>query len=178
MRMYPVESRMTTAFKNSAWDSGLLNTDRLAVAGGNKGLNCGCYAHNRHGLQPNLARAGQYGIEKALAAEQFVLDTLDLLDVNRNTGFKAQHVSSVHNQLLTRRKRVFDQLAVHFDKSRAVAGQTLHDKTLSPEQAGAKLLVEVNGQLHALLGCEKCGFLQNKFTVRRYVKREDAAGEA
>ena len=80
----------------------------------------------------------------ALSAEQFVFDALDLLDVDGYAGIKAEHITGVHNHLLSGRKRVFHQLAVHLDKGGAAAGKTLHDEAFAAEEACAQFFVEVN----------------------------------
>lgn len=63
---------------------------------------------------------------------------------------KAGNVAGVHDELLTRFERVFDQLAVDLDERHARAGQTLHDKALAAEKARAELFVEVDRQLYCL----------------------------
>ena len=92
------------------------------VAGGNVRPNGIRNIVDGHGLQPHTAGAGEDGVEQALAAEEDVLGTMDLLDVHVDTGLEAGHITGIHDDALTGLEDVLHQIAVDLHECRTVAG--------------------------------------------------------
>ena len=147
------------------------------TAGGDIGTDGVGHIINGHGLQPHTAGAGEDGVEQALAAEEDVLGALHLLDVHVDTGLEAGHITGIHDDALTGLEDVLHQIAVDLHEGSAVAGKSLHDEALTTKEAGAEPLVEVDGQLHAGLRCQKRALLDDHLLSGCDIEYLDLTGE-
>lgn len=131
-----------------------------------------------HGLEIDVAGAGDDGVENALSAEHHVLEPRDRLDVHGAGGVHGRQVSGVHHQGLAGVQVILHDVAVELREGHASAGELLHDEPLAAEEAGAQLLLEEDGQLDARLAGQEAALLHHQLPARADVKGPDAAGEA
>ncbi|CAN4071859.1 putative acetyltransferase involved in intracellular survival and related acetyltransferases, partial [Dysosmobacter welbionis] len=123
-----------------------------------KSLRCGhegpqnpCHLRDRHGLEIDMARSGDNGVEDPLTAEHHVLEPRDRLDIHGAGGIHGRQISGIHHQGLTGIQVVFHDMPVELGEGNPPAGELLHDEALAAEEAGAQLLLEKDGQLDARL---------------------------
>lgn len=135
-------------------------------------------AGQRHGLQRDAPRTGDYGVKNALAAEEHVLRALYHLHVDGAGGFRHGKVAGIHNDLLAGLEIVLHGVTVDLDKSDAAAGELLHDEALAAEKAHHALALEEDGKLHALLRRQKGGLLADDGLIGGDLHGADGAGEA
>ena len=153
-------------------------TSRSAVARRDERADGHGDAGDRHGLQPDFARAGQGSVKQPLTAEQLVFQAGYLLDIDGHARLKARDVSGVNHHFLPRSQIVFDQLAVNLNKGGAGTGQALHNEALTAEKACAQLFIEMDGKLNSRFRGEECVFLHDHFAAGGDIGRQDFAGEA
>src|SRR5438093_8001034 len=104
---------------------------------------------HRHRLEPHASGAGERREKDAVAAEQRVLDAGDGGDVELHALLVHADVPGVDPQRVARLQVVGDDLAVELHPGAALALQALHAKAGAAEDAGAKLLLETDRELHA-----------------------------
>ena len=135
-------------------------------------------AAQRHGLQHDLARTGDDGVEKPLAAEEHVLDALDALNVNAAALAHHGKVACVDDEPFAGGKLMLNGGTVDLKKSQTASGELLHDEAFAAEEAGADLFLEEDRQLHAARGGKEGGFLHDDGAVGRVLYGADRTGKA
>ena len=96
-----------------------------------------------HSLENDLAGTLDYGVEDSLAAEDGVLDAAGGDDVHRAGRVHRYEIARVNDHRLTCRKRVFDRVAVDLYEGNTLTADLLHYESLTAEEAGAELFLEV-----------------------------------
>lgn len=130
-----------------------------------------------HGLQVDPAGAGDDGVHQALAAEKDVLHALDHLDVHLAGGVHHGHDAGVADELLAGDEVVLGAVAVELKEGEAGACDLLHDEALAADEAGAQLLLQVDGEFHAEGGAEEGRLLTDDALAGAKLPGDDAAGE-
>ena len=118
-----------------------------------------CHLGRRHGLQANLAGAGDHSVKQTLAAEEHILHALDHLHIHGAGGVHHGHHAGIADDLLAGLQDVFGAVAIQFKEGQTGACDLLHDEPLAAEEAGTKFLLQVNGKLHTVSRAEESGFL-------------------
>ena len=85
-----------------------------------------CQSIYRHGLQPHLARSGNYCIEEALASENYISEALYCLDVHAACGFHSSHIAAVNDELLACGKNSLLYGAIYLEPCVTAARLLLH----------------------------------------------------
>lgn len=155
-----------------------IDVDAIAGGGGDVGCQGLGSLVDGHGLQVDLAGAGDDGVEEALAAEEHILCTPDGLDVHGAAFAHGCKIPGVHDDALTGTQFILLAVAVHFHEQKAIAADPLHDEALTAHQAGAQLLLEIHRQVQALFHGQEAGLLDDKALAGSDLKGNDGAGEA
>lgn len=128
-----------------------------------------------HGLNPDISRAGHYGVENTFSAEEHVFHTGHCADIQTAGAVHSGQISGVNYHLLTGGQGVLLHIAVELHEGYAAAGEPLHDEALSAEQRAANLLLKKHGQLHAGSGGQESGFLSDEIFPGTDLKGPDGA---
>src|SRR4029078_8670586 len=86
-------------------------------------------------LQQNASRAGEQGVEQALAAKQRGLDLADVLNVVADRRLQRDQTPGVDTQGLSGREIEWMHRAAGVDEAQAITLEALHDEAFAAEQA-------------------------------------------
>src|SRR5487761_1629035 len=131
----------------------------------------------RHGLQPDLARAGERHQVEPVAAEQLVGDARHLGDAELHLRLEHADVTRVHEQRLARLQRVGGQLAGQLDPRPALTVQPLQDEALAAPQAAAERLLQADARGHARRAAQPAALVHEERLPVAEVHRHDVAGQ-
>src|SRR5690349_23649216 len=107
-----------------------------------------CQVLHAHRLQPDAARPRQRGEEKALAAEEHVLDSGHGHDVELHRLLEHPDVARMHAQGVAGLQVIGHDFTVELDPGLALTLQALHAKTGAAEHAGPESLLKADRELH------------------------------
>ena len=106
-------------------------------------------------LQPNLSRPGQQGQENSIAAEDHVLNSRNLGDLEAHGGLKCSHMARMHPKCLAGCQLLDDQLAAELQPGCSLAAHLLQHEPCAAKDACAQRLLEAYADCDLRGGAQK-----------------------
>src|SRR4029077_4940627 len=109
----------------------------------------------RQRLQPNAPRTSKRSQKNPVAPKQYVANSLHAGDLKIDAIRKHPHMTGMYSHRLTGRKIIRYDLPIQFDPGLAGASEFLQQKTVPPENTGAKRLLKSYAQVDSRRGAQK-----------------------
>src|SRR5437764_3875725 len=128
-------------------------------------------------LETDPARTGERGQEKAVPAEEHVLDAWNGGDAELDAVLEKPDVPRVHSDGVAGGEVVDHYLTVQLHEGEALAPEVLHPKAGAAEDAGTQALLEADSELDARQGALEAVAVDHVGGAGADLERQDLAGQ-